>query len=323
MAAKQSQSSVALPGLESVVMPLDVRPADADMSDAKTFTAAVLFRDHPRVFRSACELLFRNGLSVRSVSAALYLSVNTVRAIRDMVLASDGRTVDAAAAAFFVKSRVSQARRIVQLRALEAVEDKLNDIDELKKTSIDTLISAVKSIEEIEKAEESKKPEKINDEIIDVDVDAFDSVLDGLNSEKKCAREDGLESSEDGADSVADAAETIPGGCCQDELYGDFDVDKASVGCSTSDKISGGVSSQLSVDAACLRGFPAPLCNSLCNSVRNPSGPAANRIPADDSPAISRPASAGDFRPTPAAGSTDTPPRGRGGGGCAAAGGVD
>ena len=102
MAKRKSQSAdVALPGLESVVMPLDVRPASKDMSDAKTFTAAVLFRDHPRVFRSACELLFRNGLSARSVAAALYLSVNTVRAIRDMVLASDGRTVDAAAAAFF------------------------------------------------------------------------------------------------------------------------------------------------------------------------------------------------------------------------------
>jgi hypothetical protein len=181
-------------------MPLDVRPASEDMSDAKTFTAAVLFRDHPRVFRSACELLFRNGLSARSVAAALYLSVNTVRAIRDMVLASDGRTVDAAAAAFFVKSRVSQARRIVQLRALEAVEDKLNDAAELKAISVDTLISAVKSIDEIERQDSGGKPDTRKDEIIDLDVDAFDAALDGLNGEKKCAREDGRDSAADRAD---------------------------------------------------------------------------------------------------------------------------
>ena len=198
MAKRKSQSAdVALPGLESVVMPLDVRPASEDMSDAKTFTAAVLFRDHPRVFRSACELLFRNGLSARSVAAALYLSVNTVRAIRDMVLASDGPTVDAAAAAFFVKSRVSQARRIIQLRALEAVEDKLNDIEELKKTSIDTLVSAVKSIEELERQDSAGKPDARKDEIIDLDVDAFDAALDGLNGEKKSAREDGRDSAAD------------------------------------------------------------------------------------------------------------------------------
>ena len=221
-----SSEAVALPGLESVAMPLDVRPASADMSDAKTFTAAVLFRDHPRVFRSACELLFRNGLSIRSVAAALYLSVNTVRAIRDMVLASDGRTVDAAAAAFFVKSRVSQTRKIVQLRALEAVEDKLNDADELKKTSIDTLISAVKSIEEIEKAEESKKPGKISDEIIDVDVDAFDSVIDGLTAEKKSAGEDGQNSGEDGQDSAA-------GESVEDGNSAEIEVDLADINCST------------------------------------------------------------------------------------------
>lgn len=201
MAKRKSRSAdVALPGLESVVMPLDVRPASEDMSDAKTFTAAVLFRDHPRVFRSACELLFRNGLSARSVAAALYLSVNTVRAIRDMVLTSDGRTVDAAAAAFFVKSRVSQARKIVQLRALEAVEDKLNDAEELKKISVDTLISAVESIEEIERQDSAGKPDARKDEIIDLDVDAFDAALDGLNGEKKSAREDGCDSVADRAD---------------------------------------------------------------------------------------------------------------------------
>lgn len=246
MAKRSSQSDIALPGLESVALPLDVRPASEDMTDAKTFTAAVLFRDHPRVFRSACELLFRNGLSIRSVSAALYLSVNTVRAIRDMVLSSDGRTVDAAAAAFFIKSRVSQARRIVQLRALEAVEDKLNDIEELKKTSIDTLISAVKSIDELERQDSGNRPESKKDEIIDLDVDAFEDALNGLNGEKKCAGENARESTENAADCVADnVAESAQ------HVVGDEDLDgleelETAEDCSTGDSISDGCSSSLS-----------------------------------------------------------------------------
>ena len=221
-----SSEAVALPGLESVAMPLDLRPGDRDMTDGQVFTAAVIFRDHPRVFRSACELMFRNGLSIRSVAAALYLSVNTVRAIRDMAITSHGQSQDAAAAAFFVKSRVAQTRRIVQLRALEAVEDKLNDPLELKGISIDTLISAVKSIEEIEKAEESKKPEKISDEIIDVDVDAFDSVLDGLTAEKKSAGEDGQNSGEDVQDSAA-------GDAVEDGNSAEIEAYLADINCST------------------------------------------------------------------------------------------
>ena len=82
-------------------------------------------------------------------------------------------------------------------------------------------------------------------------------------------------------------------------------------------------SSSLYKSNAHLRGYSAPLCSCLCNPVRNPSGPAANHISADDSPTISRPAAAGDFpAPRVPSGSEDAPPGG-GARGCAAAGGVN
>ena len=74
-------------------------------------------------------------------------------------------------------------------------------------------------------------------------------------------------------------------------------------------------SSSLYKSSAHLWGYSAPLCNSLCNPVRNPSGPAANHISADDSPTISRPAAAGDFpAPRVPSGSKDAPPGGAPGG---------
>ena len=71
-------------------------------------------------------------------------------------------------------------------------------------------------------------------------------------------------------------------------------------------------SSSLYTSNADLQGYSSMLCNYLCKSVRNPSGPAANHIFTDDSPTISRPATAGDFpAPRVPGGSKDAPRGGR------------
>ena len=201
MAKRSMVGDVALPGLEDALLPVDVRPGGTDMTDEKTYNASVLFRDHPRVFKSACTLLFKNGLSERSVAAALYLSVNTVRAIRDMVTTSP--TTDQAAAAFFIKSRISNARKVAQLRALEVIEDRLENTKEVSKISVDTLLSVVSTIDKIERPTEELKKSTKDDDVYDVSADVFDEVIDGLNKEKKSARDD---SGVDGCKKVSESA---------------------------------------------------------------------------------------------------------------------
>ena len=186
----KSAEEMALPGLESMIQPLNARPGDVDMTDGKVFTAEVLFRDHPNVFKSACQLLFKHRLSDRSVASALMLSHHTVRAIRDMVVQSQGSASDAAAAAFFIKSRVANSRRVVELRALEALSDRLanGSADDLSTDELLRIVAAVNKIDE-DSSSVGKSSQFSSTDIIDVDV--FDAALDGLNGAEKSAREDG------------------------------------------------------------------------------------------------------------------------------------
>lgn len=174
-------SELMLPGLEQLALPTDCRPADADMSDERVYTARVLFRDHPRVFKAAARLLFREGLSERSTAAVLALSVNTVRAIRDMIATSQAGD-EAARVLFSIQKRTRMARKLVQLRALEIIGDKMEaDGSEIP---VDTLISVIKLADAVESMTASTAPKKAAvDEVIDVD--CFDSAVDRLVAEKK------------------------------------------------------------------------------------------------------------------------------------------
>ena len=171
---------IMLPGMEELATGVDVRPGDCDMTDEKIYTAERLFKQHKRVFQSAARLLFSNGLSERSVAAALYLSVNTVRAIRDMVLKSQSGESQAAAAALFLKNKASRSRKVLQLRALEVIQDRLEDEVKCKEIGVEALLSVIKTVDTLEGSSESKKNSAENGEIIDV-VDVFDEALNGLN----------------------------------------------------------------------------------------------------------------------------------------------
>lgn len=295
MPKRSTAGDVALPGLEAALLPMDARPADGDMSDEKVYTAGVLFRDHPRVFKSAVNLLFRNGLSERSVAAALYLSTNTVRAIRDMVTGMHGRTSDPAAAAFFIKSRVSNSRKTLQLRVLEVLADRLDDPDERKKITVESLLEVVKTVEELERPSQAEKNPAKEHEVYDLDADAFDEVMDGLNPEKKSAHEECPAAGPDAVDPALDP------------------VDETGPECSTGDTDHGVRSSSLSASPLINKGETQTLCNSLCNSVE--STPQAS---------VDRPISVGTVSEPPSGRTISTPSPGAGGGpGAARAGGVD
>lgn len=188
----------ALPGLEALLEPQNARPGDVDMSDGKVYTAEKLFRQHPNVFKAAARLLFRESLSERSVAATLMLSVNTVRAIRDMVV--QGRVgSEAAAAAFFIKSRAVSAKKILQLRALEEIHDRIEN-DSLNQIDINTLLSVVKAVDTAEPAQPNEK--KSGEEFIEGE--AFDDVLNGLSGEE-------FPRAADSAAGGADDASRMPG----------------------------------------------------------------------------------------------------------------
>lgn len=211
---------IMLPGMEELATGVDARPGEFDMRDEKIYTAERLFKQHQRVFQSAARLLFNNGLSERSVAAALYLSVNTVRAIRDMVLKSQSGESQAAAAALFLRNKASRSRKVLQLRALEVIQDRLEDDKKCKEIGVEELLSVIKTVDTLDgQAPEAKKNGR-NDvevgEIIDV-VDVFDEALNGLNEgENPRAREsaaDGRENRGPGADREAPGCSTENGSC--------------------------------------------------------------------------------------------------------------
>lgn len=209
-----SDKDLALPGLEALLEPVNARPGDVDMTDGKKYTAELIFKNHPNVFKSAARLLFVNGLSERSVAAALMLSVNTVRAIRNMAIESNGRG-DSAAAAFFIKSKAASARKLLQLRALEALQDRLENEEELKEIDINSLLCVIQTVDTLDGEKKDSKISAAGNEPEVVDVEIFDSVLNGLSEEKnpraRGSVADGGNSGGPGADRKAPECSTRSG----------------------------------------------------------------------------------------------------------------
>lgn len=183
MSRTKDKSLTALPGFEDTITPC--RPGEADLSDEKRYTGEVLYREHPDVFKAVAAAFFMDGLSIRAVAARYRVSVNTVRAIRDMAIES-ART-DAERAALFIKSKADRLRGIVRNRALEVLYDRLADPKTAADVSVDTLLR----IAEIEctAKEGSKTTIPASAEIIDID--EFDDVVNGLDAGKKSAPTDG------------------------------------------------------------------------------------------------------------------------------------
>ena len=243
-----------LPGFEGLV-PQKGRAGELDLSDESRYTGEVLYRDHPDVFKAVAAAIFIDGLSQRMAAARFRVSVNTVRAIRDMALTCAAS--DAGRAALFIKQKADRLRGIVRNRALEVILDRLSDPKEAKEISVDTLLRLVDVEQEhSEKSNNpSNNPKGDSGEIIDID--EFDSVLYGLDEEKKNAREDGPGRQEDGGDK--DGAEVEKNGA-------DGGNDTSANDCST-----GNNSFQQSNGNQYLQGENQTLCNSLCKTDPNPA----------------------------------------------------
>ena len=179
----------ALPGMESIVPVSD----DVDMSDAKRFTAEVLLRDHPEKFRRICIDLFQAGESDAMVSMKEKVSRNTIKAIRDSVLMGGNDKTKIAAAAFFIKTRASNSRRLLQFRAIEALRERLEDKGTLDDLSVEQLMRIADFCDEKDQTTDNSKSsgKRPAYDVIDVEsVDTFDAVINGLDGEKKRARDD-------------------------------------------------------------------------------------------------------------------------------------
>lgn len=179
----------ALPGMESIVPVSD----DADMRDEKRFTAEVLLRDHPEKFRRICIDLFQAGESDAMVAMKEKVSRNTIKAIRDSVLMGGNDKTKIAAAAFFIKTRASNSRRLLQFRAIEALCERLENKGTLDDLTVEQLMSIADFCDEKEQGNDGTKTsgKRPADDVIDVEsVDTFDAVINGLDGEKKRAQDD-------------------------------------------------------------------------------------------------------------------------------------
>lgn len=112
-----------------------------------------------------------------------------VSAIRDMVIAeaaTDARAV------FLINNRQRSQRDIILTRLVEAIAEKLDDQEAVKKMSIDELTLILNRLEAAKPARNgtdapSKDSTPTDGKVIDVD--AYDVTLDRLDQEKKRAAE--------------------------------------------------------------------------------------------------------------------------------------
>ena len=192
---------IALPGFEGLVLPDTDRAGSQDFTDEKKYTGLTIRRDYPQTFGSVVRALFYYKLPVRTCCDLFRMNSQCVSAIRDMVIAeaaTDER------AAFLINSRQRSQRDLVLTRLVEAIAEKLDDVETVKNMGIDELTSILARLEGAKPSRNGtdappKSPDPDDGKTIDVDV--FDAALDGLKQEKKRAPRSG-------AEDVPGAAET-------------------------------------------------------------------------------------------------------------------
>lgn len=177
-----NQQNGALPGFEELVRTTVDRAGSQDLS-AKQYTAANVLRDYPETFRSVAAAIFKYNLPNRVIRELYHMNGATVKGIHDMVLgacSTDGR------GAFLVKCRAASAKSIVQSRLLDAIIDKLDDPDVLKKMTVEHLTNILLAIEPHEESEKDKGSSGKTIQVVEPEKD-FEAIINGLVSEKRRA----------------------------------------------------------------------------------------------------------------------------------------
>ena len=188
MPEKHEEYEIALPGFEGLVLPDTDRAGSQDFKD-KQYTGLKIRRDYPQTFESVVRALFYYKLPVRTCCDLFHMNSQCVSAIRDMVIAeaaTDGR------AAFLINNRQRSQRDIILTRLVEAIAEKLDDEEVVKKLSIGELTLYLDRLDGAKPArngtDEPPKRSKFDNGNV-IDVDPFDATLDRLNREKKRAAE--------------------------------------------------------------------------------------------------------------------------------------
>ena len=188
MPEQPEEYNIALPGFEGLVLPDTDRAGSQDFKD-KQYTGLKIRRDYPQTFQSVVRALFYYKLPVRTCCDLFHMNSQCVSAIRDMVIAeaaTDSR------AAFLINNRQRSQRDIILTRLVEAIAEKLDDEEVVKKLSIGELTLYLDRLDGAKPARNgtdtpSKQPIPTDGKVIDVD--AYDVTLDRLNREKKRADE--------------------------------------------------------------------------------------------------------------------------------------
>jgi hypothetical protein len=200
-----------LPGFaEFVGKVVDDRGGAVDLTDEKKYTAEVVLRDYPGTYKSVVRALFYYRLPTRTVRDLFRMSGATVAAIRNQVLAAGS---NGGAASFFTKARAQSQRDIVLCQLLDVIEERLHDPAKLASLSITELAELLSRLERAKPASNGTENKNEKDITI-VEADQFDAVLDGLEDEKKFARQiggdsvglDGGSSGENGGSGGAESA---------------------------------------------------------------------------------------------------------------------
>ena len=188
MPEKPEEYNIALPGFEGLALPDTDRAGSQDFKD-KQYTGLKIRRDYPQTFESVVRALFYYKLPVRTCCDLFRMNSQCVSAIRDMVIAEAATD---ARAAFLINNRQRSQRDIILTRLVEAITEKLDDEEAVKKLSIDELTLILNRLDTAKPARNgtdtpSKQPIPTDGKVIDVD--AYDVTLDRLNREKKRAAE--------------------------------------------------------------------------------------------------------------------------------------
>ena len=201
-------STQALPGFEEFVVRAADRAGAQDFTSAK-YTAVNVLRDYPETFRSIAAAIFKYNLPNRVIRDLYRVNGMTVKGIHDMVLGACER--DGARGAFLVKCRAASSKSIVQSRILDALIDKLDDPNVVKKMGVSELVAALRSIEPQASKGASEDASKMTVQIVEPDAN-FEDLIDGLVPEKTRAP-----ALEDGQSTVHKTAETGAGSSTRSE----------------------------------------------------------------------------------------------------------
>lgn len=186
----------ALPGMEQF---LPDKIGAADLRDEKSYTAGVLLKNYPAVAMSIVKAL-EYGIPVSAIADIWQVSKRTVAALRDL----------RSARPFFVSNRKRTLRGMVELKALETLNDKLDKgevgMGELMK------LSGLKDSAKEPEGSTDKPVKKVADdegEVID-----YDELMDWLRAGKNFAQAGvGSDEGSEGKCSTGSGNE----GCCSVE----------------------------------------------------------------------------------------------------------